>query len=458
MLAQKGGVYMEIKREKYLNQLIQKRHNGRVKVITGIRRSGKSYLLFKLYKDYLISEGVKEGQIVELVLDDLSNIEYRNPFHMHEHIKGVIEQGQRDTPNLQYYVFIDEVQYAVMVDNPYLPESARDISSKITFVDVLLGLMKMPYVDVYVTGSNSRMLSSDILTQFRDRGDRVHVHPLSYKELYNHASNPSAVWKEYYLYGGMPHIQSLSSHEEKREYLKGLFRETYVRDVVERNAIQDAELLETLLDFIASSIGSLTNPTKLANRFLSECGIRVSHTSISRYLSFFEEAYILYTAQRYDVKGSHYFSTPLKYYFADIGLRNARLNFRQSEENHIMENILYNELIQWGYAVDVGVVDYIKTEQGMRQRVRLEVDFIVHRGDVSYYIQSAFALHSEEKRLQETLSLRKIPNSFTKIVVVKDRIIPWSDEYGIIYIGIEDFLLLDGLDRGILTKARELKT
>lgn len=424
---------MIIKRDYYLNKIISKKENGRIKIITGIRRCGKSYLLFKLYRNYLLSIGINEDQIISVALDEIDNLEYRNPFRLNEYIKERSKEKSR-----KYYIFIDEIQLSETVRNPYSESKEKNV----TFVDVLLGLIKKENLDIYVTGSNSKMLSFDVLTQFRDRGDEIHVNPLSFSEVWDLFENKDLAFEHYTVYGGMPYIYSLESDEEKAWYLKDLFRETYIKDIIERNNIQnDREVLETLLDFISSAIGSLTNPMKLSNRFLSEKKIKISSNTISKYLSFFEEAYVLYRANRYDVKGSRYFSTPLKYYFADIGLRNARLNFRQVEQTHIMENIIYNELLGRGFNIDVGLVEYDYKKEGVRKKVQLEVDFVINKGHQRYYIQSVLNVDSVEKKEQETASLRKIDDSFKKIVVVKNSIIPRYDENGILYIGLKEFLL-----------------
>lgn len=424
---------MIIKRDYYLNKIISKKENGRIKIITGIRRCGKSYLLFKLYKNYLVSTGINEEQIISIALDEIDNLDYRNPFRLNEYIK---EKSKEKTQ--KYYVFIDEIQLSEAVSNPYSESKEKNI----TFIDVLLGLMKKENLDIYVTGSNSKMLSFDVLTQFRDRGDEIHVNPLSFLEICALFENKESAFEHYTVYGGMPYIYVLKSDEEKNQYLKDLFKETYIKDIIERNNIQnDREVLEILLDFISSTIGSLTNPTKLSKRFLSEKQIKISSSTISKYLSFFEESYILYRANRYDVKGSRYFSTPLKYYFADIGLRNARLNFRQVEQTHIMENIIYNELLSRGYNIDVGLVEYDYKKDEVRKKIQLEVDFVINKGHQKYYIQSALNVDSLDKKEQETASLRKINDSFKKIVVVKNSIIPRHDEYGILYVGVKEFLL-----------------
>lgn len=429
---------MVIERNQYLNEIIKKKDNGRVKIITGIRRCGKSYLLFNLYKGYLLQNGINEEQIVEIALDEVENIQYRDPFALNEYIKNRVNSDKK------YYIFIDEIQFSEAVQNPYLDEH----SEKITFIDVLLSLMKQNNLDIYVTGSNSKMLSKDVLTQFRDRGDEIRIYPLSFLEVQQCYEDKDKAWEDFIVCGGMPHVLELDTFEEKSKYLKELFEETYIRDIIERNRIKNqGHVLDILLDFISSAVGSLTNPGKLANRYISQTNIKISNTTVFRYLTYFEEAYVLYSAQRYNVKGGRYFSTPFKYYFADIGLRNARLNFRQVEENHIMENIIYNDLIRRGFNVDVGVVDYFHNEGGKKRRTQLEVDFVVNRGNLRYYVQSAFAIDSEEKREQERNSLRRIDDSFKKIIVVKDNIVPRYDEYGIYYVGIKDFLLADDLSK-----------
>ena len=423
-----------IERKQYLDELIKKKDNGRIKIITGIRRCGKSYLLFELYKNYLLQNSIAENQIIEMALDDIENIGYRDPFKLNEYIKNKITGDKR------YYIFIDEIQFSRSVKNPYID----DEDEKITFVDTLLSLMKRKNLDIYVTGSNSKMLSKDILTQFRDRGDEIHVYPLSFAEMSSCYEDKDKAWEDYVLCGGMPFVLEMETFEEKSRYLKELFKETYIKDIIDRNQIKNSEeVLEVLLDFVSSAVGSLTNPLKLSNRYASEKKINISNNTISKYLTYFEEAYVLYAAKRYDIKGSKYFSTPLKYYFADIGLRNARLNFRQVEETHIMENIIYNDLLRRGFNVDVGVMEYFPNVEGKTTRVQLEVDFVVNRGNLRYYIQSAFAINSEEKKEQERSSLKRIDDSFKKIIIVRDNIVPRYDEYGIYYVGIRDFLLMD---------------
>ncbi|WP_069099873.1 ATP-binding protein [Mesomycoplasma ovipneumoniae] len=428
---------MIIKRDFYLNQIIEKKENGRIKIITGIRRCGKSYLLFNFYRDYLLSNGTKENQIITIALDQIDNIEYRNPFRLNEYIKK-----KTKNINKMYYIFIDEIQLSENVSNPYIESNEKNI----TFVDVLLSLMKHSNLDIYITGSNSKMPSSDLLTQFRDRGDQVHVNPLSFAEVYELFNDKSEAFEHYFVYGGMPHIYKLQNDEQKSHYLKQLFKQTYIKDILERNQIyNEQQILEILLDFTSSNIGSLTNPSKLANRFLSEKQIHISSNTIFKYLKFFEESYIIHCAYRYDVKGSKYFSTPLKYYFSDIGLRNARLNFRQIENTHIMENIIYNDLLRRGYNIDIGVVEHEFKNGSTRKKIQLEIDFVINKGHKRYYIQSAFNIDNLEKKEQEITSLKKINDSFKKIVIVRNKIIPKHDENGILYIGLEDFLLNESI-------------
>ena len=426
---------MIIKRDKYLDMLIRKKWNGLIKIITGIRRCGKSYLLFELYHSYLNSAGIDNNYIIELSLDDDAHAKYRNPLELGEYIRSRIVDKDKE-----YYIFLDEIQYVKEVKNPWLD----DPNEKIGFVDVLLGLMKIKNVDIYITGSNSKMLSSDIVTQFRDRGDEIRLYPLSFKEFYDVLQgNKEEAWKEFYTYGGLPRIMSLDTHKEKSDYLQNLFKNTYMKDVIERHKIRnDKQILDDLMNIISSSVGSLTNPKKLADTFKTINKISISSTTIDLYLEYFEEAFIIDVAHRYDIKGKKYIGTPVKYFFTDIGLRNARLNFRQQEENHIMENILFTELKARGYNVDVGVVEYrYEDRTGKDIRSQLEVDFVVNDSGKIYYIQSALTIDDESKRNQEINSLKRIPDSFKKIVVIKDDIMPWNDDNGILYIGIKDFLL-----------------
>lgn len=418
-----------------MKKLISKMHNGRVKIITGIRRCGKSYLLFELFTRYLQEEGIADNQIVTLALDEVRNAKYRNPIEFDKYIREKITDQKK-----QYYILIDEIQFVSEIQNPYVESQ----DAKLTFVDVVLGLIKIKNADVYITGSNSKMLSSDVLTQFRDRGDEIRVYPLSFVEFHEmYEGNERDAWVDYYTYGGMPIVSSLLTHEEKSQYLRDLFRRTYIKDVVERYHIQnDTAVLEDLLNITASAVGSLTNPTKLSKTFLSEKQIKISSATIDKYLDYFVDAFLIYRANRYDVKGKRYMQTPLKYYYTDVGLRNVRLGFRQQEETHIMENVLYLDLIRRGYDVDVGVVEQnIKTPEGKKLRKQLEVDFVVNRGDERYYIQSALSVAEPEKRKQEIASLIRIPDSFKKIVITRDYIKTWRDENGIQYVGVEQFML-----------------
>ena len=399
---------MQYARKQYMDQLIRKKDNGRIKVITGLRRSGKSYLLFTLYRQHLLDNGVGEDQIVGLALDEIDNAKYRNPFELNKVVKERMPDKDK-----RYYVFIDEIQFVTEIPNPYVD----DPNEKLTFIDVVLGLMKLPNADIYVTGSNSKMLSSDILTQFRDRGDEIRVNPLSFAEVYEHyEGDKRGAWRDYYTYGGMPLVWTMESHEEKSRYLRDLFNRTYIKDVLERHQVNnDAEVLEILLNVLASGIGSLTNPSRLSNTFASERQIRIAPDTIDTYIGYFM-------------------------------LRNARLGFRQLEETHLMENVLYNDLIRRGFDVDVGVVEQnVRDESGKNVRKQLEVDFVVNRGDERYYIQSALSIDDPEKKEQEIASLIRIPDSFKKIVVVKDYVKPWRDDNGIQYVGIEDFLLDESL-------------
>lgn len=410
---------MEIQRRRYVDKLLDRRNNGLVKVITGIRRCGKSYLLFHLYKDELRKLGVKDDHFIEMALDDLGNIEYRNAIKLYNHVKSKIKDSAI------YYVFLDEIQ---------LLES--------NFVELVNGLLRVENLDVYVTGSNSKFLSSDILTEFRGRGDEVRVFPLSFSEFVSAYEDVHVAWKDYYTYGGLPLILSRKSDELKAEYLISLFQNIYINDIKERNHIRTDDELDILIDIVASATGSLTNPKKLSNAFKSMSQKSLSDKTIKLYLDYLCDAFLIEKSVRYDVKGKRYIDTPSKYYFEDVGLRNARLNFRQQEENHIMENIIYTELRSRGYRVDVGVVEvYEDDRQGRRAKKQLEIDFIANKGNKRYYIQSAYEMASQEKMEQEKRSLNKLSNSFKKIVIVRDDIKTWIDEDGLVVMGIYDFLL-----------------
>lgn len=416
---------MEIKRELYLNKLIKRECNSLVKVITGIRRCGKSYLLFNLYHDYLIKKGIGQDHLIEIALDDIMNDELREPKALYNHIKAQIKDNE------QYYLFLDEIQY---VGN---------------FSDLVNGLSHIRNLDVYVTGSNSKFLSSDILTEFRGRGDEIHVNPLSFSEFCSvFDGSVSQAWKEYYTYGGLPQILMRDDDEMKAEYLSSLLQKVYISDIVDRNRIKNENELEELVNILASSVGSLTNPAKLTHTFRSVKNSKITEKTIKKYLGYLTDAFLMDKAKRYDVKGKKYIETPSKYYFTDIGIRNAQLNFRQQEENHIMENIIFNELKIRGYRVDVGVVEITETNAaGKRTQKGLEIDFIATKGNNKYYIQSAFDMPNEAKERQEKRSLLKTRDSFKKIIVVKDDIKLKRDDSGITTMGIFDFLLNeDSLD------------
>ena len=424
-----------LQRKQYLEKLIEKKDNGRVKVITGLRRCGKSVLLFELYRNYLLDHGVEQSQIIALALDVLANSRYRNPIELDGFIrKRIADNGKR------YYVFIDEIQNVSEIQNPYVD----DPGAKIGFIDVILGFMQMSNVDVYVTGSNSKMLSSDVLTQFRDRGDEIRVYPLSFAEFYEaYDGDKREAWQDYYTYGGMPYVLQLDTHEKKSSYLRDLLTRTYIKDVLERHDIRnESGKLEILLDVLASGVGSLTSPSRLSNTFDTEWKTKISPDTIDLYIGYFVDAFLISKSSRYDVKGRRYLQSPSKYYYCDLGLRNARLNFRQLEENHLMENALYNDLVRRGYDVDVGIIEKNgKNREGKSYRQNLEIDFVVNRGSRRHYIQCALDVDDPAKRSQELESLRRIPDSFGKYVVVKGYMKPWTDDLGIRYVGIEQFLL-----------------
>lgn len=408
-----------IKRNDYLKKLIDRIGNGMIKVITGIRRCGKSYLLFEIFYNYLLENGVDKSHIIALQLDDRSNIKFQNPDYLYEYVRNqIIDNGK-------YYILLDEVQFV------------HDFES------VLNSFLHIKNVDVYVTGSNAKFLSSDIITEFRGRGDQIYLSPLSFKEYFDYCKMDfDDAWNEYSMFGGLPYLLTCKSDEQKINYLENLFTEAYIKDIVNRNNIRNTEVLEDVLNIVSSSVGSLTNPNKLSNSFKSIKNIDVAPNTIKQYLDCCVDSFLLQKAYRYDVKGKKYIDTPLKYYFTDIGLRNARLGFRQQEENHIMENIIFNELIIRGYKVDVGVVTIgEKNENNNYVRKNLEVDFVCNLGYERYYIQSALTIDEKGKREQEEKSLLHINDSFKKIIVVRNNIKKWKDDKGTLFLGLKEFLI-----------------
>lgn len=414
---------MTIKRDSYLQKLIDCDGNGLVKIVTGVRRCGKSFLLFRLFRDWLGRQGVKDSRVIEVALDDRRNAALRDPDALLSMIAGRIRGKGK------HYVMLDEVQM--------VPE----------FEDVLSSLLHLGNAEVYVTGSNSKFLSTDVITEFRGRGDEVRIHPLRFSEfLSGFRGQREAGWMEYATYGGMPHLVSLKSDADKAEYLSRLVGEVYLSDIADRHKIRNRVELDELADILASGIGAYTSPLKLANTFKTVKGKSISEKTVSNYIKYMEDSFLVAKAARWNVKGRKYMGSPAKWYFEDVGLRNARLNFRQQEETHIMENVVYNDLVARGCRVDVGVVEVREMGTGGTQiHKRLEVDFVVNRGMRRWYIQSAFAIPDAAKRLQETRPFSKIPDSFSRIVVVKECIKPWIDEQGVLTVGLLDFLLDDGI-------------
>ena len=410
---------MDIKRDKYLNDLINRMHNGMIKVVTGIRRCGKSYLLFHIFKNYLLEKGIPESHMIMIELDQRKNKKYRDPDAILDYIESLISD---DEP---YYIILDEVQ---MLNE---------------FEEVLNSLLHISNVDVYVTGSNSKFLSKDVITEFRGRGDEIHIYPLTFKEFMEaYEGDIYHGWAEYVVYGGLPLTVMMKTEEQKIHYLTNLFQETYLKDIMERHRIEKTQELEDLVNILASAIGSLTNPPKIEATFKSVIQSAISLNTIRQYLEYLEDAFIINKANRYDVKGRKYIGTPLKYYFEDVGLRNARLGFRQIEETHLMENIIYNELRSRGYSVDVGMVEKRgKDINGKEYKNQLEIDFVANLGSKRYYVQSAFSMPTEEKLIQEKASLINVNDSFKKIIVVKDVVNVTRDEAGITTMSIYDFLL-----------------
>jgi predicted AAA+ superfamily ATPase len=427
---------MEIKREKYLDDLTSRMHNNMVKVITGVRRCGKTFLLFNTFRDYLRNKGVDDAHVIELALDDEENASYRDPTILSQYLRSRISDDGK-----MHYILIDEVQYAISDEELKSDNPPR-------FYGVLNGLLRLRNVDIYVTGSNSKMLSTDVLTQFRGRGDEVRVRPFSFAEyMEGYAGDVYQGWSEYVTYGGMPVILSMKTDEQKARYLENLFAETYLRDIVSRNKLTKTQELEDLVDILASNIGALTNPSKIQATFKSVLRSTISSNTITSYIGYLKEAFLVEDAKRYDVKGRKHIGSPLKYYFVDMGLRNVRLRFRQVEQTHIMENIVYNELRMRGYSVDIGVVEKRGKDNGKDYRKWLEVDFVANLGSNRVYIQSALQLPDTEKITQETASLNEVGDNFKKIVLVRDVIQANHDDNGILFMSIYDFLLnADSLD------------
>jgi predicted AAA+ superfamily ATPase len=434
---------MIINREHYVKELLCKRWNGKVKIITGIRRCGKSFLLSTLYKDYLKAEGVTDDCFVEIALDKKAHLKYRNPNELYDYVLSKTQDVTK-----RYYVFIDEIQLSFKVknedvDESLVPEEDREMLYT-TFYDILNDLMGRSNLDVYVTGSNSKMLSKDIVTNFRDRGSEIKVFPLSFKEYYPISGMEKVdALEEYLTYGGMPLAVLEKDEAEKRKYLKGLHKRVYIKDIVERYKLKDDEVLEALIDALSSAVGSLTNPHNLANAAGSLMKRSTSDHTIKNYLDYVEDAYLFASAKRYDVKGKRYFDNTLKYYSMDTGLRNAKLNFRQQEKTHLMENMIFIELLRRGYSVDVGVVEVTIVKNGKKQQSQHEIDFIVNTDHEKIYIQSALNVDTETKREQETFSLKNSGDFFRKIVILDGNAKAWTDEEGIMYVGVIPFLLED---------------
>ena len=412
-----------IERNSYLNKLINRIGNGRIKIITGLRRCGKSFLLFNIFKQYLLNNNVKEEQIIEIKFDDWKNRELRNPQNCYDFITQKIKTDNK------YYILLDEVQ---MMKN---------------FEDVLSGFLHIENADTFVTGSNSKFLSTDIITEFRGRGDEIRLYPLSISEIAQiQTFDWDELWQQYYTFGGLPYIQKLENDEEKTHYLQTLFKETYLQDIIERNKIKNLKELDTLIDILASSIGSLTNAQKLSNTFKSKQGQDISAPTIKKYFEYLEESFLIKEVKRYDIRGKHYINTPVKYYFEDIGLRNAKLNFRQQEQTHIMENIIFNELRYRGYSIDIGIIEAREKSSDINKK-QYEIDFIANSGAKKYYIQSAYSIPNQEKLEQEKRVFKLTKDFFKKIIIVHDNIKTNIDEHGIVFMNIKDFLLNpDSLD------------
>ena len=423
---------MLVKRDRYLEKLIRKKWNGRIKVICGLRRSGKSTILFELFKEHLIKEGVSENNIISLALDDDQNTIYRDPYKLSEYVRGIVKDSAE-----RYYVLIDEIQYAIS------KEELRNPDQPARMYSVLNGFLHMKNIDVYVTGSNSKLLSKDISTEFRGRGDTINIYPLSFKEFYSASGlEKNDAYNEYMTYGGMPYLLSLDNDDEKYQYLEDLFEEIYFKDIEERYSVKLPGLLRELTNDLCSSVGSLTNASKIARTLKSARNLNVASETVSTYLTYLTDSFLFSEALRYDVKGKRYFEYPSKYYCTDIGLRNIRLGLRQQEEPHIMENCIYNELIIRGYHVDVGVIPVPDvSSSGLRTQRNCEIDFIATKGSKKYYIQSALRMEDDAKIQNELRPLRAVNDSFKKIVVSKSYGKSWTDEEGFLRINLIDFLL-----------------
>ena len=437
---------MDIKRDYYLDKLIARKNDGFVKIVTGIRRCGKSFLLNELFLKHLLKqERVRPNNIIQIALDNIENVHLCNPFRLYEHIRGCIKSSRT-----RYYALIHEIQMCEEV-----PAGADGTARTVTFYDTLNGLMKIPNLDIYVTGSNSKMLSDDVATHFRDRGKIIRLHPLSFSE-YLPASGKDAqqAFQEYLVYGGMPEAVLLKTHQEKQEYLSGLFATLYIKDIVEHNNLKDDLMLDYLIDVLMSNVGSLTNVSRMVDTLKSTQKIHTNPHTVKSFLKYLMQAYLFGKAERYDVNGRKYLAYPSKFYAEDIGLRNARLNYRQTEQTHLLENIIYNELIARGAKVDVGVVEIEHCDNGVRKQSTHEIDFVVNLGMGKLYIQSALSLTDNEKRYQETLPLRKIRDSFRKLVITGDNQPFYTDNDGISYVGVIPFLL----DKSILNRLCDVES
>ena len=423
-------------RKRYLDKLISKKWNGMVKIITGIRRCGKSVLLFDLFYNHLLEEGVPEECVIKIRLDERANISFRNPNVLCDYVESRVE-GKKE----RFYIFIDEIQ---LIE----PAKVEGISAKIGIYEVLNELNGYENLDVYVIGSNSKMLSSDIATEFRGRGDVVRVHPLSFAEFFGaYNGDKKDAWNQYSLFGGMPFLLSIKSDEDKADYLKRLLDKVYISDIIERNDLKkDSLILEELLDIVASSVGSLTSPTKISNTYRSKTNQSISTNTIFRYIDAFIDSFLISKSKRFEINGKGYIDSPAKYYFEDIGLRNARLDFKEQDVTHIMESVIYNELIVRGFNVDIGVIEhFFKNSEGKSERTHFEIDFVCNKRFNRFYIQSAYAIPDAEKRIQETRGFSMVNDSYQKIVIVREDIIPWRDDKGVLFMGIEKFLLDESL-------------